>query len=180
MLLDAGFSCRELTRRLAEVGESPERLDAVLLSHEHTDHTRGLRVLCKKHRVPVYSTRASWEATGLAGGDEFPEVNFFEPGRAFDVGDIHFVPFRVPHDSVECVGFRVEAEGTALGHVTDLGRSTHLVEERLRDCDVLVMESNHDVEMLRWGPYPWFLKQRISGDGGHLSNDAAARLLDHV
>jgi phosphoribosyl 1,2-cyclic phosphodiesterase len=180
VLLDAGFSCKELTRRLAEVGESPERLDAVVVSHEHSDHIKGLRVLCKKHGVPVYATEASWAASGLQDAPEIPEVRFIEPGRPFDVGDLHFVPFRVPHDAAECVGFRVEGEGLALGHVTDLGQVTHLVEERLRDCDVLVLESNHDVEMLRWGPYPWPLKQRIAGDGGHLSNDATARLLDRV
>lgn len=180
VLVDAGFSCRDLTRRLEQIGESPDGLDAVVVTHEHQDHIKGLRVLCKKHRLPVFTTQASWEASRLAGREEFPEVVYFEPGRNFEVGDLRFDPFRVPHDSVECVAFRVEGEGVVLGHVTDLGQVTHLVRERLRDCDALVLESNHDVEMLRWGPYPWSLKQRISGEGGHLSNDAAARVLDEV
>lgn len=180
MLLDAGFSCKNLTERLAKVGTSPEEIDAVVVTHEHSDHTKGLRVLCKKHQLPVYATEASWRASGLRGKPEFPELNFFEPGDAFDVGDLNFHSFRVPHDSVECVAFRVEAEGFALGHLTDLGQVTHLVRERAKDCDALVLESNHDVEMLRWGPYPWSLKQRIAGDGGHLSNDAAGRLLEEI
>lgn len=180
VLLDAGFSCRETTRRLGELKESPEQIDAIVVTHEHMDHVKGLRVLCKKHRIPVYVTEASWQASGLDSSADFPEVNFFEPGQPFDVGDLHFIPFRVPHDSVECVAFRIEAEGFALAHLTDLGQVTHLVRERVRDCDAMVLESNHDVEMLRWGPYPWALKQRIAGEGGHLSNDAAARLLDEI
>jgi phosphoribosyl 1,2-cyclic phosphodiesterase len=163
------------------VGESIAELDAVVVSHEHEDHVKGIPVLCRRQQVPVYCTPASWKARrpprSGADASEFVEI---QPGRVFEVGDLSFLPFRVPHDAADCVGFRVETDGRAVGYATDLGHSTLLVEERLRDCDVLVMESNHDVEMLRAGPYPPHLKQRIAGRAGHLSNDATARLLDAI
>jgi phosphoribosyl 1,2-cyclic phosphodiesterase len=181
VLLDAGFSYRELGRRLSLVGEAPNGLGAVVLTHEHEDHLKGVDLLCRRNGVPVHCTAESWRSRRPPSTPE-PVEDCVEirPGSAFHVGDLRFVPFRVPHDAAECVGFRIETDGLVLGHVTDLGQATALVQERLRDCDALILESNHDVGMLRTGPYPPRLKQRIASRTGHMSNDAAARLLDSV
>jgi phosphoribosyl 1,2-cyclic phosphodiesterase len=179
ILLDAGFSRAEIVRRLAAIGESPEGLDAVVLTHEHGDHVRGVEVLSRRARLPVACHADTWAQAGLAEAG-LPEWIELEPGRPLALGDLVLEPFSVPHDAATTLAFRVRAEGLSIGYCTDLGHVTAVVRERLRSCHVLVLESNHDLEMLRDGPYPWVLKQRVGGRHGHLSNDAAAELLRDV
>ena len=179
LLVDAGLSARELAARLAGVGVEPRQLTAILLSHEHHDHARGLERFAVKHGVPVFTAPETLAALNLAPrhlGAWHP----FEPGVAFDAFGVKVDPFTVPHDAVNPVGFVLEAEGVRVGIVTDLGHATTLVVERLRGCHVLFVESNHDDLMLQAGPYPWQLKQRIGGRMGHLSNADAAALLARV
>ncbi len=176
LLVDAGLSARELTLRLEAVGVAPALLTAILLSHEHHDHARGLERFAVKHRVPVFTTPETLAALNLAPrhvGAWHP----FEPGVPFDADGVKVDPFAIPHDAVNPVGFVLEAEGLRVGIATDLGHATTLVVERLRGCHVLVVEANHDDDMLVRGPYPWALKQRIGGRLGHLSNAEAATLL---
>lgn len=175
LLVDAGLSARDLAFRLDAVGVRPGRLDGILLSHEHHDHARGLHRFAQKHRVPVVTTPEALAAMNLAPY-HFPAWIPFEPGTPFDAFGVRVVPFAVPHDAVNPVGFILEAEGVRVGIATDLGHATTLVVERLRGCHVLVLEANHDDGMLVRGPYPWALKQRIGGRLGHLSNDEAAAL----
>ena len=175
-LVDAGLSARDLTARLEAVGVAPGLLTAILLSHEHHDHARGLERFAVKHGVPVFTTPETLAALNLAPrhvGAWHP----FEPGVPFDAYGVKVDPFMVPHDAINPVGFVLEAEGFRVGIATDLGHATTLVVERLRGCHVFVVEANHDDDMLVRGPYPWALKQRIGGRLGHLSNTEAATLL---
>jgi phosphoribosyl 1,2-cyclic phosphodiesterase len=176
LLVDAGLSARELTARLSDAGVGPRQLSAIILSHEHHDHARGLERFAVKHGVAVFTTPEALAALNLAPrhlGAWHP----FEPGKRFDAGGISVDPFAIPHDAVNPVGFVLESHGVRVGIAVDLGHATTLVIERLRGCHVLVVEANHDDGMLARGPYPWPLKQRIGGRLGHLSNGEAAELL---
>ena len=179
ILVDAGLSARELALRLSAVGVEPGTLTAILLSHEHHDHARGLERFAVRHRVPVFTTPETLAALNLAPR-HLSSWHPFEPGVPFEAYGVKVDPFAIPHDAVNPVGFVLEAEGARVGIATDLGHATTLVVERLRGCHVLVVEANHDDTMLLQGPYPWALKQRIGGRLGHLSNDEAAQLLARV
>jgi phosphoribosyl 1,2-cyclic phosphodiesterase len=276
IVLDAGFSCREIVKRMRFSGEDPEKLDAILITHEHQDHVQGLSVLARRWNVPVYATQAThaaWKAwitprttmslnqwlelrrqqcaesmksgadrendpgTGALSKDAsseipslaaaadthsqpehgssetitaqhvesvsrngaavlpdledliprdnpaaadpayLPCVEHFRAGIAFDIGDIHVTPFTIPHDAADPVGFVVQAEGMKIVVATDLGYLAPNVRMQLRGADLLIIESNHDVEMLRDGPYPWIVKQRVLSRVGHLSNDSLGEYL---
>lgn len=179
ILLDAGFSRAEIVRRLATIGERPDDLDALVLTHEHGDHVRGVPVLARRHGLPVACHADTWTHAGLVD-EGLPEWIPVEAGRPLELGDLRLEPFTVPHDAVTTLGYRITAEGLVACYCTDLGHVTSLVRERLRGANVLVVESNHDLDLLRDGPYPWHLKQRVGGRHGHLSNDAAAELLAEV
>ncbi|MCP4204452.1 MAG: MBL fold metallo-hydrolase [bacterium] len=172
ILVDAGFSCREIERRLQAVGASPDRFAAVILTHEHGDHSRGAPRFSRRHGVPIYATRGTLSAVRLLAHS--PEPAVIESGRSFEAGPFSIEPFAVPHDAREPVGLVVESEGCRLGLAADLGRRSVEAWRRLRNLDALVLETNHDIEMLQQGPYPWPLKKRIAGDNGHLSNHDAA------
>jgi phosphoribosyl 1,2-cyclic phosphodiesterase len=180
ILVDAGISCRETFRRMKAVGEDPTSLDAILITHEHSDHINGLPVLARKLRIPVYMTaptRSAWhrqlrdQRIELKGE---PKEETFQAGRTLHIGDIAVQSFTIPHDAVDPVGFTFVAEGVKVGLVTDLGYMPASVRQHVRGCDVLMLESNHDLEMLRGGPYPWSVKQRVMSRVGHLSNAALA------
>jgi phosphoribosyl 1,2-cyclic phosphodiesterase len=183
LLVDAGLSCRELMRRMALCGEDPRCVDAILVTHEHGDHVGGLHVLAKKLKVPVYITGAThdsyrrWARDSTGKRVKLERVECFSPGRAFQVADISVMPFTIPHDAIDPVGFTFRSEGVKLGLCTDLGYMPASVRDHLRGCQVLMIESNHDLELLRGGPYPWAVKQRVMSRVGHLSNDALADFL---
>ena len=263
ILVDAGLSCRELFRRMDQVGEDPASLDAILITHEHSDHVNGLSVTARKLGIPVYFTEAThgawvrqitprkqityaeWaaqyrqqkqakldqdqaaahpnpEAVGVEESQQceeiadpcleipsqdspkdslqdcesiplteavatpcpdpsrLPAVEYFRPGEAFCIGDISISPFTIPHDAVDPVGFVFTVEGVRLAIATDLGYMPPNVQAQLRRCDLIMLESNHDLEMLRDGPYPWSVKQRVLSRVGHLSNDATATYLEET
>jgi phosphoribosyl 1,2-cyclic phosphodiesterase len=177
LLVEAGLSARALGDRLAAVGVEPSSLSAILVSHEHNDHARGLERFAARARVPVAIAAETLAALDLSPA-HLPEWLPLEPGRTVDLGPVRVECFPVPHDAVRPVGFVLEGEGVRVGIATDLGHATTLVVERLSGCHVLVLESNHDDRMLQDGPYPWHLKQRVGGRMGHLSNEEAARLLE--
>jgi len=175
VLFDAGFSYRQLALRLQGIGESPEQLDAVVVSHEHSDHIAGLRVLFKRTGIPLYITRPTAET--IEWKDPRPKMEFFEAGRSIGIGDLKIDTFTTPHDAVDPVGFRLQADGAPVGIATDLGYMPESVKRHIRDCELLILESNHDVEMLKFGPYPWHVKQRVMSRNGHLSNHNVAEFL---
>jgi phosphoribosyl 1,2-cyclic phosphodiesterase len=251
ILVDAGLSCRELFRRMRLAGEEPETLDAIIITHEHSDHVGGLAVTARKLGIPVYFTEgthrawmrwltprrqmtyAQWveqcrkeaaereadepaaqcdptgdvdaaleaaceaaeEATSATEGtatiaDEkmpsrkenptwLPGLEYFKAGEPFAIGDIAVSPFTIPHDAADPVGFVFCADGVRMAFATDLGYIPPNVKAQLRGVDLLLLESNHDLEMLRDGPYPWSVKQRVLSRVGHLSNEAAADYLQN-
>ena len=176
LLIDAGLSKRTIRKRMAEAGLRPNGLDGIVLTHEHADHAAHAAALAKEFNAPVYLAEGTREA--LREGQRLPRVEHFQPGQRFTVGDIEVAPFLVPHDASDPVAFRFQAEGVKIAFAVDLGFLTTLVKEHLRGCDCLVVEANHDLEMLRRGPYPWFIKQRVMSRLGHLSNHALAEFLE--
>lgn len=172
ILVDNGLSLRELTRRLAAIGEDPSGLDAVLVSHEHSDHVSGLPVLARKHPIPVYLTHHT--APLVDWGEASPPVETFQAGSRFSIGDVDVHSFTIPHDAADPVAFTFRAEGIHIGLVTDLGYLPESVKYQVQGMDLLILESNHDLEMLKVGPYPWAVKQRVMGRNGHLSNDVVS------
>ncbi|MGD0830698.1 MAG: MBL fold metallo-hydrolase [Terracidiphilus sp.] len=246
LLVDCGLSCRELFRRMKLAGEEPETLDAILITHEHSDHVGGVAVTARKLGIPVYFTEAThrawmrwlsprkqmsyaqWmerirkqaaerqaeaqseicaaesaaaEEDALDESDQIeaasapeasapaaaakakdptwlPAVEYFQAGQPFEIGDIAVSPFTIPHDAADPVGFVFRADGVRMGFATDLGYIPPNVRAQLQGLDLLLLESNHDLEMLRDGPYPWAVKQRVLSRVGHLSNEAAAGFLE--
>lgn len=175
LLIDAGLSARELERRLAAAGETPDRLDAILVTHEHGDHVAGLPVLARKLRRPVFLSELT--ASAICWNGEAPPVELFRAGARWRIGDIEVTSFSVPHDAADPVGFCLEAEGHKIAIVTDLGYIPDSIRFQIRGAELLVLESNHDLEMLKIGPYPWPVKQRVMSRQGHLSNDAVAHFI---
>jgi phosphoribosyl 1,2-cyclic phosphodiesterase len=176
ILVDAGLSLRELTRRLALAEEAPERLSAVVVTHEHTDHVAGLPYLARRHNLPVYLTHLT--APAIDWGEKGPPaIETFQAGTGFQIGDIEVASFSVPHDAADPVGFRFRAEGIQISMVTDLGYVPDSVKVHLRGSHVLLLEANHDLDMLKVGPYPWAVKQRVMSRVGHLSNLAMSDYL---
>jgi len=251
ILVDAGLSCRELFRRMRLVDEDPATLDAIIITHEHSDHVAGLAVTARKLGIPVYFTEgthrawvrwltprkqmtyAQWleecrkqaatrmaeadaasaddcdpeeaevcadsepetaEISAAASQDEngrkngkirekkdptwLPQLEYFQAGKALQIGDISVSPFTIPHDAADPVGFVFQAEGVRMALATDLGYIPPNVKAQLKGVDLMLLESNHDLEMLRDGPYPWSVKQRVLSRVGHLSNEAAATYLE--
>jgi len=183
LLIDAGLSCRELLRRLLLCGHDACGIDAILITHEHTDHVAGLRVLARRLKIPVYITASTYQEYQRGARDatghrvNLDRRELFASGTGFQVGDITVTPFTIPHDAVDPVGFTFRSDGIKVGICTDLGYMPANVRNHLRGCHVLMIESNHDLELLRGGPYPWSVKQRVMSRVGHLSNDALADFL---
>jgi len=177
ILVDAGLAARELSVRLNSLGVDGKELDALLVTHEHHDHCRGLGPMARRYQLPVYIHPETFRALPNLGpiGD-VREV----PDAEFALGDSFVQSFPLTHDAASPLGFLIHTPEGKIGVATDFGVATRLVRERLRGCRVLILESNHDDIMLRDGPYPWPLKQRIRGNHGHLSNEASADLLREV
>lgn len=175
ILLDAGFSCRQIEKRLEGLGVRADSLSAVVLTHEHADHVRGIDVLARRYHLPVYATAGTLEETRGLSEKARKLCVTIESGRPFEVAGFEIEPFAIPHDAREPVGFAVATpDGCRLGLAGDIGSRSRLAWGRLVDLDVLILETNHDLTMLRDGPYPWVLKQRVAGRHGHLSNRDAA------
>lgn len=180
VLIDAGISFKRLRSRLALAGLRPESIDAVLVSHGHSDHVNGIPVLCGRLGVPVYANLGTARQAGIATSPGEGSSRRFATGTAFHIGDMRILPFPVPHDACDPVGFVVSDGSVKACFATDLGSATPDVLDALSGSDAIVLEFNHDEAMLEEGPYPAFLKKRVAGPMGHLSNEAAAGLLQAV
>ncbi|MGE5644273.1 MAG: MBL fold metallo-hydrolase [Acidobacteriota bacterium] len=182
LLVDCGLSRREIGRRLAAIGEDLARIDAILVSHEHSDHVSGLPVITRRadaerrksglSQLPVYMTRLASPA--ISWEKHQPAIETFQAGSRISIGDIEVDTFTIPHDAADPIGFCFRAEGLKIGLATDLGYIPESIKFHLRACHLLILESNHDLEMLKVGPYPWSVKQRVMSRIGHLSNDSVS------
>jgi phosphoribosyl 1,2-cyclic phosphodiesterase len=177
LLIDAGFSCRELMRRMKTLDFDPATLGGLVLTHEHVDHCRGADRLAHKLKIPIYATKGTLAGTRLRQEIHLSALTrgILRSGEPREIAGFLVEPFSLPHDAREPIGMVVEDSlGRRVGLVADVGCRTSLAWGRLRDVDILILETNHDLDMLRNGPYPWMLKQRIAGRHGHLSNRDAA------
>jgi phosphoribosyl 1,2-cyclic phosphodiesterase len=180
LLIDAGFSARQIRNRLLSIGRTPEALTGILITHEHSDHVQGLAVLAAKLNVPIFCNRLTKEAIEQQLQVKLA-CNIFGTGSSFDVNDVRVDTFSVPHDAYDPVGFMIHTEAGRIGFLTDLGHATKLVIERVRKANVLVLEANHDLKLLQEDTRrPWSIKQRILSRHGHLSNNAAADVAEQV
>lgn len=179
LLIDVGLSGRETERRLATVGASPRDLDGILLTHEHLDHVRGVGSLARKFKLPVYLNQLTHAHLPKQVG-KLGEKEEFVAGKSFSIKDTTIHPFTLSHDAADPVGFALVNGSVKVGICTDLGAATTLVHRHLEYCSILVVEANHDVEMLKDGPYPWPVKQRIKSRFGHLSNEQSVEVITQV
>ena len=181
LLVDAGLGKKETLRRLASIENKPERLDGILISHEHFDHIGGLPQILGQWRTTVYLTEPTHAETlrilPAGSAKRLERVEYIRAGQRFAVGDIEVGAFAIPHDAADPVGFTFCANGAKVALVTDLGYLPELVKHHLRGADCLILESNHDLEMLKVGPYPWYVKQRVMSRTGHLSNHVVSEFL---
>ncbi len=179
LLVDVGFSLREFRRRLEIAGIDEGCLRAVLVSHEHSDHVKGLRVVSQQLNLPVYCNRGTGEMIRDRGLS--PErLSLFAAGTPFTIDEFTIEPFSIPHDAIDPMGFIIRNATSKIGIVTDLGHVGSMVCHHLRECDILVVESNHEIELVHQSSRPWSLKQRIIGRHGHLSNTASMELIRKV
>jgi len=179
LLLDAGLSGSEIERRLSLRGINPGDIDGILVSHEHSDHIQGVGVLSRRYNIPVYINPETCKASSPRMGT-VDLIRHFECGFLFTLKTLTIHPFSISHDAADPSGFIISKNGVKIGIATDLGIVSSLVKEHLKCCDLLVIEANHDPDMLNNGPYPWHLKQRVKGRGGHLSNQDSKKILSQI
>jgi len=178
VLIDAGFSGKEIRRRLRLIGREPEMITAVLITHEHNDHISGAGILSRQARVPLYANSATYRAGERIGR---PHARMeFTSGEPFALGELQIHPFAISHDTADPVGFVISDGTHTMGYCTDTGKITTLIEHHLQGCEALILESNHDPKMLRDGPYPPYLQQRVRSNKGHLANEDAGRFLQKM
>lgn len=177
LLVEAGLSCRELEKRIAAAGRAPSEIAAVLVSHEHGDHSRSAVPFAARHRIPVACTRGTWSFLDTRNGAEPPPWIPLTPGERRRIGTVTVSPFRVPHDAREPIGFRFERGSAVLVHATDFGHISREMEETVEGASVLLIESNYDEQQLHESRYPLAIRRRIASSRGHLSNGALALYL---
>lgn len=178
LLIDAGISGKRIEKGLAEIGIEPSSVNAILITHEHSDHIQGAAILARKYKIALYGTKKTLDYIYKTDGKLCSEyICPISPDNSFFVGDIEVTPFKISHDACDPVSYSLRADGKKLGVVTDLGFYDDYIIKNLTGADALYVEANHDINMLMVGSYPYSLKQRISGSKGHLSNDDCGRLV---
>jgi len=179
MLVDAGLSGRRILQEIANIGEDPKNIDAIFITHEHADHISGAGVLSRRLDIPVYANEKTWEAMEPYIGEIKPK-NIKILYNSTQIGDLFIQSFDISHDAVHPVGYNIFHDNKKISLVTDTGCVNETIINSVMDSDLLLVESNHDVDMVIIGPYPWHLKKRVLGDLGHMSNDMAGNLLTKV
>ena len=181
ILIDSGLSGKKVASFLESIDVKPDTIDCILVTHEHQDHTKGVGILSRRFNVPIYANGKTWTSmkAGLGKIDE-NNIKEFKTDEGFELKDLGILPFKVSHDSIEPVGFAFYHKNKKISYVTDTGYVDLDVKNRIKNSNLLIIESNHDVNMLKVGKYPWFLKKRILGEEGHLSNDDAGRLISEI
>lgn len=180
ILIDSGKSCGAIQKSLLALGSSLENIKGIFVTHEHSDHTQGLEIISKKFNIPVYMTSPSYDASVLRGSYLQRSAKSRDVVYEESIGDINIRSFPVPHDSAQNVGFVISCQNEAFGIATDIGHLTKDIADNLSVCQRVIVESNHDINMLEKGPYPRFLKDRILSKNGHLSNDMCAKFVCYL
>ncbi|MDP4180805.1 MAG: MBL fold metallo-hydrolase [Bacillota bacterium] len=181
ILIDAGLSGKRIIEALCSVGEKPAEISAVLISHEHSDHIRGAGIISRKLNVPIYANENTWSSMEQQIGPiNIENKRYFNSGEELEIGDICVKTFSIPHDAAEPVGFNFMHNNKKITTATDIGHINNRLLEHFDSSDLILLESNHDVEMLKVGPYPYSLKKRILGDNGHLSNEMAGKVIAYM
>lgn len=179
VLFDAGLSGKEIQQRMLARQLDPKSLTGIVVSHEHSDHIRGVGILSRRFNLPVYISPKTAEAASEKIGRLY-QTSYFDCGKTFKIQGLRIRPFGICHDAEDPAGFTISYKGQKVGLATDLGVATGMVKEHLKRCNLLILEANHDMDMLINGPYPWYLKQRIKSRNGHLSNEDSCNLLGRV
>jgi len=181
VLIDAGLSGRKIEKALESIGESFDRISAILVTHEHIDHIYGAGVLSRRYNIPVYANSETWEAMRPFLGKMAPgHIRCIDVGQPLEIGDIQVKSFPIPHDAACPVGYNLFIKDKKITIATDIGHINRGLLSNFEKSDMILLESNHDIEMLKTGPYPWPLKQRIMGDFGHLCNDMAGKVVAYL
>jgi phosphoribosyl 1,2-cyclic phosphodiesterase len=178
LLVDIGISCKRLVTKLAELNINPETIEAILITHEHSDHVKGIKVFASKYKIPVYATEKTWDYLKTSISLPENQTRIFVPNYCFNIGNIKVHPFNIPHDAVDPCGFSFYCTNEKVTVATDLGCINEYLISNMIQSNSILIESNHDINMLKTGPYPWALKQRIIGNRGHLSNVTSAQLIE--
>lgn len=179
ILVDAGLSGKKIQQEIVNIGEDPKKVDAIFITHEHIDHIQGAGIMSRRLNVPIYANRKTWEAMGTYIGDIKSE-NIKILDECAEVGDLSIMPFDISHDAAHPVGYNIFYKNKKISLVTDTGCTNDLIINSIMDSDLLLVESNHDEDMVLIGPYPWTLKRRVLGEFGHMSNDTAGSLISRV
>ncbi len=181
ILIDAGLSGKKIQSGLSEIGVSGGDIDGIFVTHEHIDHVQGVGILSRRFGIPVYATEGTWRnMPGSVGDISLDNKRIISKKEDFVIKDLAIKPYPIPHDATEPVGYSVMSDKFKISVATDIGHVTEEIMENVKDCDLLLLESNHDVHMLEYGTYPYPLKRRILGNNGHLSNETAGKLLAWV
>lgn len=174
ILVDCGASGKRITELIAMAGFDPSNISAILITHEHSDHTKGAGIVSRRFKLPIYATAGTHNAMSIGAIDDSKRV-IISPLNSFEIGDIGIIPFNIPHDAAQPCGYSFFCDGIKLSIATDIGHMTNEVIDSIKGSKSVILESNHDIDMLRFGDYPYPLKQRILSDTGHLSNENAAK-----
>ncbi len=181
ILVDAGLSGKRIEESMAMAGGDIRNIQAILISHEHIDHTLGAGILSRRFGIPIYANQRTWEAMRKQLNKIKPEcIRMFNTSQVFNIGDLEVCAFSTPHDAAEPVGFNFRCQNKKVTIATDIGHMDETLLSNLEGSDMILIESNHDIEMLKMGRYPWPLKQRILGDSGHLCNEVAGKVVAYL
>ena len=179
ILVDAGLSGKKIQQEIVNIGEDPKKIDAIFITHEHIDHIQGAGIMSRRLNVPVYANKKTWDAMYPYIGNINPE-NIKTLEECAEIGDLSVMPFDISHDSAHPVGYNIFYKNKKISIVTDTGCINELIINKIMNSDLLLIESNHDEDMVLIGPYPWPLKRRVLGEFGHMSNDTAGDLISKV
>lgn len=180
ILIDAGLSGCKIAGALSKIGENPKNINAILITHEHSDHIKGAGIFSRKYSIPIYANQKTWASMDESIGVIKNEHRVIIDDKSFEIGDIAIEPFTIPHDAADPMAYSITAKGKKVTIATDMGHITEKIKSCMKGSDLILIESNHDIEMLKVGRYPWLLKKRILGDNGHLSNESAAELVTEM
>jgi phosphoribosyl 1,2-cyclic phosphodiesterase len=181
MLIDAGLTGKKIVQSLEAIGEEAKHIRGILVTHEHSDHIKGVGILSRRFNLPIYANINTWKGMkGKIGAIDEENMRYFKTGKEFCIEDIRIKPYSISHDALDPVAFSFSHDQAKVSIATDLGYVNEETKQEIKDSDLLMLEANHDVEMLKMGRYPWYLKKRVMGAQGHLSNDMAGQVIAEI